>query len=85
MHQEGVICTGATLLQMYYIRKPAKTVTMSTIRLCMACLEKIKNPKAAEALINTRTYYKVYVYGDLVIVCVESVWSKLTEPVYPHH
>jgi len=28
---------------------------------------------------------KVYVYGDLVIVCVESVGKRFTEPVYPHH
>jgi hypothetical protein len=28
---------------------------------------------------------KAYVYSDLVIVCVESVWNKFTEPVYPHH
>jgi hypothetical protein len=28
---------------------------------------------------------KAYVYGDLVIVCVESVGTRFTEPVYPHH
>ena len=28
---------------------------------------------------------KAYVYGDLVIVCVESVWKRLAEPIYPHH
>ena len=28
---------------------------------------------------------KAYVYGDLVIVCVESVGKNFSEPVYPHH
>jgi len=28
---------------------------------------------------------QAYVYRDLVIVCVESVRKRFTEPVYPHH
>jgi len=28
---------------------------------------------------------KAYIYPDIVIVCVESVWKKLSDPIYPHH
>ena len=28
---------------------------------------------------------KAYIYPDLVIVCVESVWKRLMDPTYPHH
>ena len=28
---------------------------------------------------------KAYIYPDMVIVCVERVWKKLSDPIYPHH
>jgi hypothetical protein len=28
---------------------------------------------------------KAFIYPDLVIVCVESVWKSLRDPIYPHH
>jgi hypothetical protein len=28
---------------------------------------------------------KAFIYPDLVIVCVESVWRPLMDPIYPHH
>ena len=34
---------------------------------------------------SSRATGKAYVYGDLVVVCVESVWKRFMEPVYPHH
>jgi len=34
---------------------------------------------------SSRATGKAYVYDDLVIVCVESVGKRFTDPVYPHH
>jgi hypothetical protein len=28
---------------------------------------------------------KAFIYPDLVIVCIESVWKTLRDPIYPHH
>ena len=28
---------------------------------------------------------QAFVYSDLVIVCVESVWKKSKDPIHPHH
>lgn len=28
---------------------------------------------------------QAYIYPDLVIVCIESVWKQMMEPIYPHH
>jgi len=28
---------------------------------------------------------KAFIYPDLVIVCVESVWKKSMDPIHPHH
>jgi len=28
---------------------------------------------------------KAFIYPDLVIICVESVWKTLSDPIHPHH
>ncbi|MGO9138341.1 MAG: hypothetical protein ACLP9S_18505 [Syntrophales bacterium] len=28
---------------------------------------------------------KAFIYPDMIIVCVESVWKKLSDPIHPHH
>ena len=28
---------------------------------------------------------KAYIYPDLVVICMESVWKAISDPIYPHH
>ena len=28
---------------------------------------------------------QAFIYSDLVIVCIETVWKKLRDPIHPHH
>ena len=34
---------------------------------------------------SSRAMGQAFIYSDLVIVCVESVWKKSRHPIHPHH
>jgi hypothetical protein len=34
---------------------------------------------------SSRAKGKAFIYSDLVIICVESVWKTLGDPIHPHH
>ncbi|MGZ3597964.1 MAG: hypothetical protein ACXWMS_10430 [Syntrophales bacterium] len=35
--------------------------------------------------VSSRAKGQAFIYPDMVIVCIESVWKKLGAPIHPHH